>query len=294
MYYFDYLMALIDMMSSDFLKTIPQFVLPKKFLTLLAGCLANVTNAKVKNFLIQHFIKQYHVNMSEAQIENAADYPSFNEFFIRRLKPNVRHLAQSDIVSPVDGCISEIGAIEDGQLIQAKGRYYSVKELLACDSLTAEHYRFGQFATIYLSPKDYHRVHMPLDAQLVSMTYIPGSLFSVQPSTTRVIPKLFARNERLAIFFETEIGAMAMVMVGATIVGAIGTSWQGDISRSSHGFTTTYPNLPQKKGGEMGYFKLGSTVVLLFANGSDMQWNGELKAGNKIHFGQELGHFCLK
>lgn len=279
------------MMSFDLIKTIPQFLIPKHGLTCLAGCLANVTNTRVKNYLIKRFINKYQVNMSEALIEDPTQYACFNDFFIRHLKPDMRKLAIADILSPVDGCISEMGAIEEGQLIQAKGRWYSVKELLACDDDVAKQFDSGQFATLYLSPKDYHRVHLPMDAQLVSMTYIPGTLFSVQPSTSRVIPKLFARNERLAIFFDTQVGPMVMVMVGATIVGAIGTSWHGDITRSRNRFSIEYPHQLMKKADELGYFKLGSTVVMLFADGKKIQWDKQLNAGSRISFGQEIGQF---
>ncbi|WBV65859.1 archaetidylserine decarboxylase [Legionella pneumophila] len=200
--------------------------------------------------------------------------------------------SQSDVICPVDGCISEIGKIERGQLLQAKGKYYSVQELLACDGQLAEQFVQGQFATLYLSPKDYHRVHMPIDAELVSMTYIPGALFSVQPATTRVVPKLFARNERLAIFFKTKIGPMVMVMVGATIVGAIGTSWHGDVKRSKElerfDYSEQFLDKIISQGSEMGYFKLGSTVVLLFANGEKIQWDKELLAGSKIQLGKPM------
>lgn len=280
-------------MFLDLLKTFPQYIIPKQGLTSLAGCLANVQNDRVKNYIIQRFINKFKVDMSEALIEDPRAYSCFNDFFIRHLKPECRPLAQADIVSPVDGCVSELGAINKGQLIQAKGRYYSVQELLACDKETADQFNSGMFATLYLSPKDYHRVHMPIDAQLISMTYIPGTLFSVQPSTARVVPKLFARNERLAIFFTTKVGPMVMVMVGATIVGAIGTSWHGDIKREKKRICFDYSQAERKKtlvkGEEMGFFKLGSTVVLLFADGDKSQWNHSLEAGSAIRFGEAIG-----
>ncbi|MDI1351775.1 MAG: archaetidylserine decarboxylase, partial [bacterium] len=247
------------------------------------------------NYLIERFVKKYQVNMNEALIEDPRAYSCFNDFFIRHLKPECRPLAQSDIISPVDGCVSELGAIDAGQLIQAKGRHYSVAELLDCDAEIAQPFINGQFATLYLSPKDYHRVHLPLDARLIAMNYIPGALFSVQPTTARVVPKLFARNERLAVFFDTKIGPMVMVMVGATIVGAIGTSWHGDITRTKKAVRFEYPhaafNTLMAQGDEMGFFKLGSTVVLLFANGNKMQWDPSLNAGSSIRFGQPLGAF---
>lgn len=282
-------------MSLDILKTIPQYLIPKHGLTSLAGVLANVKNTRIKNYIIQDFIKKYHVNMNEALIEDPKAYACFNDFFIRHLKPECRPLAQADIISPVDACVSEIGTINKGQLIQAKGRDYSVAELLACDKDTASQFAQGLFATLYLSPKDYHRVHMPIDATLRSMTYIPGALFSVQPTTTRVVPKLFARNERLAVFFDTKDGPMVMVMVGATIVGAIGTSWHGDVARVKEKVSFDYASedehiVAMKQGDEMGYFKLGSTVVLLFANGNKIHWNPALTAGSPIRFGEALAN----
>lgn len=279
-------------MFRDVLKTLPQYLIPKHGITALAGYFADVRNPRLKNFLIRNFIRKFDVDMSEALIEDPKSYDCFNDFFIRHLKPECRPLSQSDVICPVDGCISEIGKIERGQLLQAKGKYYSVQELLACDGQLAEQFVQGQFATLYLSPKDYHRVHMPIDAELVSMTYIPGALFSVQPATTRVVPKLFARNERLAIFFKTKIGPMVMVMVGATIVGAIGTSWHGDVKRSKKlerfDYSERFPDKIISQGSEMGYFKLGSTVVLLFANGEKIQWDKELLAGSKVQLGKPM------
>lgn len=279
-------------MSSDHLKALLQYNLPKKALTNLAGCLANVKNPAVKNYLIRYFIRKYDVNMLEALEENPENYADFNEFFIRHLKPGCRPLAKSDIVSPVDGYISEIGNINTGTLVQAKGRLYSVHELLACKKELSTQFDAGLFATIYLSPQDYHRVHMPLDATLKEMIYVPGKLFSVQPATTRMIPKLFARNERLVVFFETSVGPMAMILVGATIVGAIGTSWENDIARSRKSRQFDYPATPSlKQGAEMGYFKLGSTVILLFADSKRVQWESKLQTGDKIRFGDALGSF---
>lgn len=278
-------------MSLDLFKTVPQYLLPKKGLTAFSAFVADIQHVRIKNYIIQRFIRKYQVNMSEAMIEDPCAYSSFNDFFIRHLKPECRPLAQADIVSPVDGIVSEMGGIQEGQLVQAKGRYYTVQELLDSSQEVADQFMSGQFATLYLSPKDYHRVHMPVDAQLISMTYIPGALFSVQPRTARVIPKLFSRNERLAVFFETRIGPMAIVFVGATIVGTIGTSWHGDLKRSKSSLTLKYDYLPIKQGEELGYFKLGSTVIVLFADGKQVQWNDTLKAGSIIHFGEKLGNF---
>lgn len=280
-------------MSFDLLKTVPQYVIPQHGLTSFAGWVANVKNPRIKNYIIRRFINKYQVNMSEALIEDPCAYTCFNDFFIRHLKPECRPLAQADVLSPVDGCVSEIGVINEGQLLQAKGRYYSVEELLACDKEIAGQFTQGQFATLYLAPKDYHRIHMPIDAELKSMTYIPGALFSVQPTTARVVPKLFARNERLSVFFETKVGPMVMVLVGATIVGAIGTSWHGDLKRTKKIISFDYSQDSMHKlmaqGDEMGFFKLGSTVVLLFANGKQMQWHEGLKAGSVVRFGEAIG-----
>ncbi|HHF7344662.1 TPA: archaetidylserine decarboxylase [Legionella feeleii] len=279
-------------MVNDYLKTLPQYLIPKPALTHLAGFLANVRTPAIKNTLIRWFIQKYGVDMKEAREENPKNYACFNDFFIRHLKPECRPFAKADIISPVDGAISELGAIEKGQIFQAKGRYYTTTELLACEESVSGQFSQGRFATLYLSPKDYHRIHIPIDATLREMIYVPGKLFSVQPTTVRVIPQLFARNERLVAFFDTRAGLMAMVLVGATIVGAIGTRWSGDIKRSvekqyfSANQITTNKSIRQ--GDEMGYFKLGSTVVLLFADGRRVDWLDTLRAGTSIRYGESL------
>lgn len=264
------------------------YCIPKKGLTLVLGCLAEVKTKSIKNSLIRWFIKSYQVNMGEALIEDPTVYSCFNDFFIRHLKPQSRPLAKAKVISPVDGCVSEIGRLEQGQLIQAKGRYYAVETLLGGDKDLARSFMQGLFATLYLSPKDYHRVHMPVDALLTSMTYIPGALFSVQPATTQLIPNLFARNERLVVCFETQLGPMVMVLVGATIVGAIGTTWQGEIKRSKTSYTIQYDKIPFQQGDEMGYFKLGSTVILLFANAEKVEWDKRLNPTSPIRFGEAM------
>lgn len=286
-------------MLSDRLKILPHYLLPKRALTVFAGVLANVKIKAIKNYLIRNFIDDYQVDMEEAIKPQAEDYACFNDFFIRHLKPGRRPIAAVDIVSPVDGCVSEIGEITAGKLLQAKGHHYSVSELLACKPEMSEQFTSGCFATLYLSPKDYHRVHMPIDATLKEMIYVPGTLFSVQPKTARAIPRLFARNERLVVFFETQAGLMAMVLVGATVVGAIGTSWHGDIKRSSNAkhfdyFSDQTIDTVLQKADEMGYFKLGSTVVLLFAEGSNIQWKNDLHAGDKIRLGQALADISIQ
>lgn len=280
-------------MLSDYLKTLPQFLVPKQELTTFAGFMANVKSPAVKNYLIKRFIKKYHVNMQEALHENPAHYASFNDFFIRQLKPTCRPTAKARVISPVDGCVSEIGRIQQGQLLQAKGWTYSVQSLLASDPALASQFEKGLFATLYLSPKDYHRVHMPIAGTLKQTTYVPGKLFSVQPTTARVIPSLFARNERLVTLFETDVGPMAMVLVGATIVGAIGTYWHGDIQRRSDAYELPLLTVNDKKAHlqqqeEMGYFKLGSTVILLFAENASLDWVSSLQAQSSIQLGQAL------
>lgn len=277
---------------NDYLRTLPQYLIPKKALTFLAGLLAGVEISPVKNALIRAFIRKFKVNMQEALQEKPEGYYCFNDFFIRHLKPGLRPIAPATIVSPVDGVVSELGRICEGQLIQAKGRLYGVAELLACDSPSATAFLNGHFATLYLAPKDYHRIHMPMDAVLEQMTYVPGRLFSVQPATARVIPKLFAKNERLVVLFETAIGRIAMVFVGATIVGAIGTSWAGELKRQKKIRKIAYPSgqITFKKGDETGYFKLGSTVVLLFENNfTKIDWAERMKPGASIVYGEALG-----
>jgi phosphatidylserine decarboxylase len=280
-------------MVNDHLKTIPQYILPKHLLTSFAGLLADVKHKRIKNRLIKRFIRTYDIDMTEALEENPEHYPSFNDFFIRRLKPECRPIADADIISPVDGFVSEIGRIEKGQIFQAKGRHYDVNQLLNCSPEMSAPFENGHFATLYLSPKDYHRVHMPIDATLKEMIFVPGKLFSVQPTTARVIPHLFARNERLVVFFDTQLGPMAMVLVGATIVGGIATSWHGDIVRSRKSARFIYPasqysETDLTKAEEMGYFKLGSTVVLLFGNDCPVEWRHDLESGTRIKLGEPL------
>ena len=280
-------------MLKDYVKTAPQFLLPKKTLTQWVGLLANIKTPGIKNRLIRLFIEKYNVDMSEAQKEDPEDFVNFNEFFIRYLKPELRPLAKAKVVSPVDGALSEFGLINEGQIIQAKGHYYTVNELLAGEEQLSQHFMRGSFATFYLSPKDYHRIHMPMDALLTKMVYVPGKLFSVQPATVRIIPQLFARNERLVAFFDTAQGFMAMVLVGATIVGAIGTRWQGEMKRSrgKQSFDFTEKDIHAQQGEEMGYFKLGSTVVLLFSE--KQHWHQALQVGSPVRYGQALSDVLL-
>lgn len=279
-------------MNVDFIRTLPQYLMPQRAMNGLAGLLANCEIPVVKDFLIADFIKRYGVDMTLAVQEDPKIYHCFNDFFIRQLKPACRPIASSTIVSPVDGVVSQLGAIEEGCFIQAKGQEYSVDELLACPSSLSQCFHEGQFATFYLSPKDYHRIHMPIEGTLREMVYVPGELFSVQPLTARTIPRLFARNERLVVFFETKLGLMAMVLVGAVIVGSINTVWHGEIFRSKAKAHYNYQDLEETigllKGEEMGHFKLGSTVILLFAKGNKIQWQPQLQVGHAVTFGQAI------
>lgn len=282
------------LMFNDYLKTILQWLLPKWYLTCFAGLIAESRNPVIKNFWIRWFIRRYSVNMQEAQQENPRAYACFNDFFIRKLKATCRPLASVDIISPVDGYLAEFGQINQGCCLQAKGRDYTVSELLACEESLSSQFERGHFLTFYLSPKDYHRIHMPIEAKLTELIYVPGRLFSVQPTTTRMIPRLFSRNERLIAFFDTPAGSMAMVLVGAVIVGAISTRWGGEIKRSRQKQIFAMDNLESdvhvEQGEEMGYFKLGSTVVLLFANQQHpVKWCEHLVTGMPIHYGEALG-----
>lgn len=270
-----------------------QYILPKQLLTFIMGLFANCKLPWLKSFLIQHFIQRYSVDMQLAAQEDPTAYACFNDFFIRHLKADLRPITTSGIASPVDGVLSQFGALDKGMFIQAKGHQYLIDELLACEKSQAEAFYSGRFATFYLSPKDYHRIHMPVDGTLQKMIYVPGQLFSVQPATAQGIPKLFARNERLVIFFDTPLGAMVMILVGAVIVGAMHTVWHGDIQRCKHRkvydyLTTDTPPVMLSRGEEMGHFKLGSTVILAFAEGQRITWLPTLTTGSEVVFGQKI------
>ncbi|MCF2858942.1 archaetidylserine decarboxylase [Pseudoalteromonas sp. SMS1] len=258
-------------MNLDKLKIAMQYALPKHAISRLVGKLAAAQAGALTTQLIKVFIKQYKIDMSEALHEDPAHYKTFNEFFTRPLKPGIRPLAdaQNIVAHPVDGAISQLGDVVDGQIIQAKGHDYSLQTLLGGQKEDVAPYLGGKFATIYLAPKDYHRIHMPVDGTLRKMIYVPGDLFSVNPLTAQNVPNLFARNERVVAIFDTELGPLAMVLVGATIVASIETVWAGTVTPPAGKdiFSWRYPaegeqKITLKKGEEMGRFKLGSTVIL--------------------------------
>lgn len=246
----------------------------------------------LKNALIKTIIKQYQVDMSLAQQQDINAFEHFNAFFTRALRPEVRSLAASELLSPVDGNISQIGDIHSGRIIQAKGQDYSVAELLGNDTAMAEHFAGGQFATIYLSPRDYHRIHMPCAGRLQHMRYVPGKLFSVNPRTARGVPRLFARNERLVTIFETDFGPMAIVLVGAIFVGSMQTVWQqGEITppygKHIRDWQYQTVDIQLAKGAEMGRFNMGSTVVLLLPQGAPA-WRQALSSEMQLVMGEAL------
>jgi len=257
---------------SDQLAVLPQYLMPKQAMTRLAGRLASAEWGGFTTWVIQRFIKRYNVNMDEAVHADPAHYKSFNEFFTRPLKEGVRPLSTRHWVCPVDGAISQCGAIERDQIFQAKGHQYSTRALVGGDAELAAQFQNGQFATLYLSPRDYHRIHMPIAGRLLRMIHVPSDLFSVNPTTARGVPGLFARNERVVCEFETESGPMVLVLVGATIVGSMATVWHGQVNPPRPGMVREWrydtQNVQLQKGEEMGRFLLGSTVVMLFPQNS--------------------------
>jgi phosphatidylserine decarboxylase len=277
----------------DSLKIALQYILPKHLISRLVGSLAAAEAGKLTTGLIKLFIKQYGVNMSEALYSDPEHYSSFNEFFTRELKPDARTICDDEdqLAMPVDGAVSQLGDIKHDSIFQAKGHNYSLTTLLGGKPEVAAPFKDGKFATIYLSPKDYHRIHMPIDGTLTDMLYIPGELFSVSPLTAQRVPGLFARNERVVAIFNTEIGKFALVLVGATIVASIETVWAGTISPPT-GKNVQHWQYPLegehavhlKKGQEMGRFKLGSTIVAFFeANRLEFS---ELAEGDPTRLGE--------
>jgi phosphatidylserine decarboxylase len=279
---------------SDRIKVLPQYVLPKQALTSLAGRVAGAKGGAMTTRLIRWFVGKYGVNMAEAENADIESYSSFNEFFTRPLRSGVRPLADADFVSPVDGAISQFGTIDEHEILQAKGHKFTTAQLVGGDENLAAQFAHGSFANLYLSPKDYHRIHMPCDGRLTRMIYVPGALFSVNPTTARGVPGLFARNERVVCVFESEQhGPFVMVLVGATIVGSMATVWHGVVNP---------PRLPQlcewsyadqqvvlRKGEEMGRFLLGSTVVMLFKKDT-IAFNQDWAPERAVRLGELMGN----
>ena len=276
---------------SDRLFVLSQYVLPKQALTALAGKAASARGGALTTAVIRWFVKRYSVNMGEAANPDITVYPTFNEFFTRPLKPGVRPIADADLVCPVDGAISQFGRIERDQIFQAKGHSYSTTALVGGDSTLAKQFENGHFATIYLSPRDYHRIHMPCDGRLLRMVYVPGDLFSVNPATARGVPGLFARNERVVCVFEGPNGLFVLTLVGATIVGSMGTVWHGVVNppraREVREWRYDDQQIVLKKGEEMGRFLLGSTVVLLFPQGP-LAFNPGWQPAGAVRLGENM------
>ena len=279
----------------DKLFILSQYVTPQLAVSRLAGRLAdNDQNPALKNRVVKWFVKRYGVDMSEAAEPDPTAYSSFNEFFTRALKPGIRPVAEGDntFVSPVDGAISQLGQVSGDRVFQAKGQSFSLIELLGGDTYRAEAFNEGVFSTIYLSPKDYHRIHMPLAGKLREMVYVPGKLFSVNPATAENVPNLFARNERVVCIFDTAAGPMALVLVGAMIVGSVETPWAGVVAPNSSGVKVfTYEGestISFAKGEEMGRFRLGSTVVMVMPK-SSVRWDAEQVAGKRVRMGEAFG-----
>jgi phosphatidylserine decarboxylase len=272
----------------DHLKIIGQYILPKHLLSRLTGKLAAAKAGKLTTFLIKQFIVKYKINMSEAKHSEPEYFETFNDFFTRELKADARSIVEGEnnLATPVDGKVSQQGNIKEGRIFQAKGHDFSLRELLGGRDDVAAPFDEGIFSTVYLAPKDYHRIHMPITGKLEQMIFIPGDLFSVNPLTAENVPNLFARNERAVAIFSTAIGPMAMVLVGATIVASIETVWEGTLKgKEIKYWDYSDQDITLEKGDEMGRFKLGSTIVALFAKGS-IDFAEELEAGSVTRLGE--------
>jgi phosphatidylserine decarboxylase len=277
---------------SDRLAVLPQYLIPKQALTILAGKLAGAEAGGLTTSIIRWFVGRYGVNMAEAANPDIASYASFNEFFTRPLREGARPLAAADLVCPVDGAISQFGAIERDQIFQAKGHSYSITALVGGDRELAARFADGSFATLYLSPRDYHRIHMPCDGRLIRMIHVPGALFSVNPTTARGVPGLFARNERVVCVFDSAHGPFVLTLVGATIVGSMATVWHGVVNPPRPGHLREWSYADQRiefrQGDEMGRFLLGSTVVMLFPKGV-VRFNPDWAPAQAIRLGEAMG-----
>ena len=276
---------------SDRLAVLPQYLYPKRALTRFAGRVARAERGAVTTGIIRRFVRKYGVDMNEALEPNLARYASFNDFFTRALKPGARPIAQADLVCPVDGAVSQFGPVAGDQIFQAKGHRYSTTALVGGDAALAAQFADGSFATVYLSPKDYHRIHMPCDGRLTRMVYVPGELFSVNPVTARGVPGLFARNERVVCVFESARGPFVLALVGATIVGSMATVWHGVVNppRGRQVREWRYEQAPValRQGEEMGRFLLGSTVVLLFPRPA-LRFSPQWSPGHAVCLGEAM------
>ena len=274
---------------------LPQYLLPQRALTRFAGWLAEGERGALTTWLIRRFIARYGIDMNEAAQPDLTHYKSFNAFFTRALKPGARPLAQADIITPVDGAISQFGRIEGDQILQAKGHCYSTAALLGGDASLAATFTGGSFATLYLSPRDYHRIHMPCAGRLRRMIHVPGSLFSVNPATARAVPGLFARNERVVCIFDSARGPFALVLVGATIVGSMATVWHGVVNppRPNQMREWHYgdKSVELAQGQEMGRFLLGSTIVLLLPQ-PGLTFDASWAPGRAIRLGQAMAAYA--
>jgi len=279
----------------DRLAVLPQYLLPKQALTAFAGRAASFAAGEWTTSAIRRFVARYGVDMSEAADPDIAHYATFNDFFTRALRPGARPLADAPWLCPVDGTISQFGTIERDQILQAKGHRYSTTALVGGDAALAARFEGGQFATLYLSPRDYHRIHMPCAGRLTRMIHVPGALFSVNPTTARGVPGLFARNERVVCVFESPHGPFVLTLVGATIVGSMATVWHGVVNPPRPGTLRewSYPergegSVSLARGAEMGRFLLGSTVVLLFPKDT-LRFNPAWEPGRAIRMGEAMG-----
>jgi len=273
----------------------PQYLLPKRLLTQVMGALARMHGGALTHAVIRKFIARYKVNMAEAADPRIESYATFNDFFTRPLRAGARPIADAPFICPVDAAISQFGPIEHDQIFQAKGHSYSTRALVGGDQQLAHQFNHGHFATLYLAPKDYHRIHMPCDGVLKRMIYVPGELFSVNPLTARHVPGLFARNERVVCVFDTEYGPFVNVLVGATIVGSMATVWHGVVNppRSANIREWNYEgqNIRLAKGAEMGRFLLGSTVVMLFTK-NVVTFNPDWAPTRPVRLGEAMATFA--
>jgi phosphatidylserine decarboxylase len=285
--------------TKDQLFAFAQHITPQKTLSRTIGCIAECENTWVKNTFISQFVKKYQVEMSEAVNSDPLSYHNFNDFFTRAIRSELRPICEQEnsIACPADGAVSQLGEIEHGTLLQAKGHTYSLTSLLGGDASLSNQFLGGSFATVYLSPKDYHRVHMPLTGKLTKMIHIPGKLFSVNKVTAEQIPSVFARNERTVCIFDTEAGPMAVILVGAMIVASIETTWAGQVTPFNKNVVTwDYSELNKieiKKGEEMGRFKLGSTAIVLFGKGA-VKWEESIQAETPTKMGMHFGQINEK